>query len=61
MFGAIVTTMVFVLGVVSSARLPAVASAEAGQAATDQAPQMSETFFKNVQVLKEFLSTNSWT
>src|SRR5690242_15550723 len=60
-FGAIVTMMTFVLGVVSSARLPAVASlaavasAEAGQgqaAATEQAPQMSETFFKNVQVLK---------
>src|SRR5436190_13742042 len=45
-FGAMVTVSVCVLGVVSAS---SVASAQAGP---DQAPQISETFFKNVQVLK---------
>jgi len=46
MFWALVTLNVCLLGVVSAS---SVASAQAGP---DQAPQMSETFFKNVQVLK---------
>ena len=69
--GAMITVSVCLIGLVSAAGLPAaasaqaglpaVASAQAGQAGPEQ-PQMSETFFKNVQVLKgipvdEFMDT----
>ena len=51
-FGAMVTVCVCLLGVVVSARLPGGASAQAVRTAPVQAPPMSDTFFKNVQVLK---------
>lgn len=61
-FGAMVTLNVCLLGVVSAARLPAVALAQAGQAAPEQAQPMAENVFKNIQVLKgiptdEFMDT----
>lgn len=59
---ALVTVIACLLGRVSAAGLPAVASAQAGQAGPEQAPQLSENVFKNVQVLKgipvdEFMDT----
>ena len=62
MFGAVVTLNVCLLGVVSAARLSAVALAQAGQTGPEQTPQMSENVFKNIQVLKgipadEFMDT----
>jgi hypothetical protein len=51
-FSVVVVLNIGLLAVVSAARLPAVALAQAGQAPSGQTPQMSETFFKNVQILK---------
>jgi len=58
--GAAVAVFVGSVGSMSIARLPAVASAQAG--GQEQAPPMSETVFKNIQVLKgipadEFMDT----
>jgi len=47
-----VTLNVCLLGVVSAARLSAVALAQAGQAAPEPAQPMAENVFKNIQVLK---------
>jgi hypothetical protein len=52
MFWATGAAMVCLLGVASAVSLPAVASAEAGQAGPAQPPQMTENVFKNIQVLK---------
>jgi hypothetical protein len=51
-FGALVIVNVCLLAAVAGARLPAEASAQAGQATAPPAPLMSENYFKNVQVLK---------
>jgi hypothetical protein len=51
-FGVLVVMNVGLFGVVSATRLSAAAPPQAGQAGAVQAPPMSETFFKNVQILK---------
>lgn len=51
-FGVLVVMNVGLLGVVSATRLPAPAPPQAGQAGPGQPSPMSETFFKNVQILK---------
>ena len=51
-FWATGATLVCLLGVATAVSVPAVASAEAGQAAPAQAPLVTENWFKNIQVLK---------
>jgi hypothetical protein len=51
-FGALVIVNVCLLSAVAAGRLSAAARAQAGQAPVPQGPLMSETYFKNVQVLK---------
>jgi hypothetical protein len=60
-FGAIVVLNVCVLGIVSAARVSAVAAPQTAQPAAEP-PQMAENVFKNIQVLKgmpadEFMDT----
>ena len=61
-FGALVIISACVLGAVGAVRLSAEPARQAGQAAATPGPLMSESYFKNIQVLKgipvdEFMDT----